>query len=489
VTTEPDPGSSSFRDPQNAAFQHAGHWYRIADPDSAQALDRLINNSLYQRLVDGGSLLAYEPSDDVGVIEAYRAYAASVTRDSTAPLRAYRVATCTPITYPWEWPNALLASAALHTCALREQLLGIGLDLKDASAFNVQFTGMQPVFIDIGSIELWRPNPGWNAARQFIEHFINPLAVGSTGTVTAADAWELGQRRGLRSDAARSILPPKQRRRLSLALLQASTKPVAANAPSETKFADAAARNPELALRSTLGFSRRLRKQVERLSDQRGRGTTWQDYGTREHYTPSELQRKLSLVTSFIQAKPGRDQLVVDVGGNDGLAGRAFVEATNARVVVMDADSGALANLCHLLIGSGAQSSDVELRGRITALRADLTNPSGASGLLGREFLPLTTRLKPTAVLCQAVLHHVVITQGVPMPMAVAALAAFGADLQIEFADAPDPKVQILLSQIPNWAGRYDLPELLTCLHRHYTHVEVVGATSQFRQVVNAWNN
>jgi hypothetical protein len=49
--------------------------------------------------------------------------------------------------------------------------------------------------------------------------------------------------------------------------------------------------------------------------------------------------------------------------------------------------------------------------------------------------------------------------------------------------------VQILLAQIPNWSGRYDFDELLTCLRRHYNHVEVVGHTSSHRQVVNAWND
>ncbi len=480
MTTQVDPGSSSFRDPQNAAFQHRGQWYRVADDQSAQALDRLLASDLYPALIESGALLSFEPVDDSDVLAAYTSFAESLTRTAATPLRVYRVTNFAPITYPWEWPNALLAVAAQHTCWLREQLLGIGLDLKDASAFNVQFRGMTPVFIDIGSIEAWRPNPGWNASRQFIEHFINPLAVGSTGTVTAADAWEMGHRRGLRSDAARSVLPPKQRRRLSLALLQATTRPVASNAPSERKYADAATKNPQLALRSTLSLTRRLAKQINQLNRQRGGSTTWQDYGGREHYSADELQRKIALLQAFIAARPDRSRLVLDVGGNDGLAGRALADHSQTRVIVMDADAGALGNLCSALHGADE---------RITPLRADLTNPTGASGLLGREFLPLTERVRPSAVLCQAVLHHVVITQGVPMPLAVAALAAFGADLQIEFADTPDTKVQILLAQIPNWSGRYDFDELLTCLRRHYNHVEVVGHTSSHRQVVNAWND
>ncbi len=208
------------------------------------------------------------------------------------------------ITYPWEWPNSLLEAAALLTLDLRRRLLGIGLDLKDASAFNVQFRGMHPVFIDLGSIETWRPNPSWNASRQFIEHFINPLAVGSGDRVTAADAWALARHRGLRSEAARQLLPKGRRRSLSLLLLQATTRPVEKNAPSESKYADQASRNPELAKNATLSLTKRLAKQVAKLQG-REHSTTWVDYGTRGHYGSDDLTRKSDLATAFLAGGDG----------------------------------------------------------------------------------------------------------------------------------------------------------------------------------------
>ena len=253
-------GSASFRDPENAAFLVDGTWYRIALPASAAgAAHPALRPTSTPTLVGEGSLVSF---DEVGgdrrarVLEEY----ARAVRAGRCPTSAvvFAVEPVDVITYPWEWPNSLLESAALLTLDLRRRLLGIGLDLKDASAFNVQFRGMRPVFIDLGSVERWRPNPSWNASRQFIEHFINPLAVGSGDRVTAADAWELGRHRGLRSEAARQLLPKGRRRSLSLLLLQATTRPVEKNAPSESKYADEASRNKDLARNATLSLTKRL---------------------------------------------------------------------------------------------------------------------------------------------------------------------------------------------------------------------------------------
>lgn len=472
--------SASFRDPQNAAVLVDGTWVRVADSSSAAALDALLASSAYSSLTSSGKLVAFEPASTAVTAGALEAYGEATGRTPPAGARAYSVETIESITYPWEWPDSLLKAAAQLTLELRQALLAIGLDLKDASAMNVQFNGVSPVFIDLGSIEHWRPNPSWNAARQFIEHFINPLAVGSAKRITAADAWVLGRHRGLRSEIARELMPARLRRRPSLFLLQASTRPVERNAPAETAFKDEARRNRDLALKATSSLTRRLSAHVNALGGA-SHVTTWHDYGTRTHYSSADLERKSALTRAFINARTGRERLVLDVGGNDGLTGADLVRSTGARVVVMDADAGAL-DVLHA-------TARPDVSGHLTPLLGDITNLSGACGLLDREFAAFTSRIRPSAIVCQAVLHHVVITQGTPMPLAVESLAQFDAPVQVEFADVDDEKVQILLRQIPNWQGSYSLDELMRCLQARFAHVEQAGRTSPTRVVVNAWND
>ena len=175
---------------------------------------------------------------------------------------------------------------------------------------------------------------------------------------------------------------------------------------------------------------------------------------------------------------------MLDIGGNDGMTALAITRATGARAIVMDADAGALDVLCGRLAASGnAAGGEASL---ITPLIGDLTNLTTGSGLLGREWQAATDRIRPDAVLCQAVLHHVVITQGTPMQLAVDALAAFGAPLQVEFATPEDEKVRLLLSPLPNWSGEYDIEALVEAMRRRYSSVEVVGTTSPTRVVVEA---
>ncbi|MEO5798377.1 MAG: SAM-dependent methyltransferase, partial [Gemmatimonadales bacterium] len=57
------------------------------------------------------------------------------------------------ISYPYEWSQSQLLAAA--TLTLQVQLLALqhGMQLKDASAFNIQFRGTRAIFIDTLSFE------------------------------------------------------------------------------------------------------------------------------------------------------------------------------------------------------------------------------------------------------------------------------------------------------------------------------------------------
>ena len=90
------------------------------------------------------------------------------------------------ISYPYEWSFGQLQDAALLTLELQERALGRGLTLRDASAYNVQFEGGRPVFIDTLSFEPRKEGAPWMAYRQFCEHFLVPLALMSRVTSTWA---------------------------------------------------------------------------------------------------------------------------------------------------------------------------------------------------------------------------------------------------------------------------------------------------------------
>jgi hypothetical protein len=79
------------------------------------------------------------------------------------------------VSYPYEWTFGMLKDAALLHLDLMLAALDEDFILKDSSAYNVQWRGVQPVFIDIPSFEVLEEGQPWVGYRQFCELFLYPL--------------------------------------------------------------------------------------------------------------------------------------------------------------------------------------------------------------------------------------------------------------------------------------------------------------------------
>ncbi|HYG26835.1 MAG TPA: hypothetical protein VD906_08005, partial [Caulobacteraceae bacterium] len=79
------------------------------------------------------------------------------------------------ISYPYEWSFGMLKSAALLHLDILAKAIPAGWVLKDATAYNVQFVGARPCFIDVTSFERYRKGSPWGGYRQFCMMFLIPL--------------------------------------------------------------------------------------------------------------------------------------------------------------------------------------------------------------------------------------------------------------------------------------------------------------------------
>ena len=79
------------------------------------------------------------------------------------------------VSYPYEWSFEQLNAAALHHLKFQLFLFDHNAVLRDATAYNIQFVGSEPIFIDILSIKEYEDGEYWLAYRQFCENFLNPL--------------------------------------------------------------------------------------------------------------------------------------------------------------------------------------------------------------------------------------------------------------------------------------------------------------------------
>jgi len=193
---------ASFRDPAGVVFRRDGVVLRQVNECYRADYDRLVGSGLYDALVARGLLIPHEE------VEA-------------APLdhAAYRILRPEPvpfISYPFEWCFSQLKHAALATLDIQETALASGMSLKDASAYNIQFRGCQPVLIDTLSFERYRDRQPWVAYRQFCRHFLAPLALMSAVDVRLGQLAQV-HLDGVPLDLASRLLPARTRLRFSLA--------------------------------------------------------------------------------------------------------------------------------------------------------------------------------------------------------------------------------------------------------------------------------
>jgi len=195
----PGQAAGSFRDPSGFVFTRQGVVYRQVNAGYRPAYDRLRSSGLSARLVADGRLLPFEevdvPPPDPG--QAYK-----VLRPEPVPF----------VSYPYEWCVSQLRDAALLTLAVQKTALEHGMMLKDASAYNVQFLGGRPRFIDHLSFDLYEEGRPWQGYRQFCQHFLAPLALAALVDVRLTQLLRV-HLDGVPLDLAARLLPARSRAR------------------------------------------------------------------------------------------------------------------------------------------------------------------------------------------------------------------------------------------------------------------------------------
>ena len=341
------------------------------------------------------------------------------------------------LSYPYEWPFEMLRDAALLQIRLTRAALAEKLITKDASAYNVQFVGTKPVFIDIGSFERLRGGEPWPGYRQFCELFLNPLLVQALLDVPFQPLLR-GSVHGISPTIAADLLRGEGR----------FTKGVFTNvklhAKAERKYADADRERDIKAELKRAGFApglidaqlKNLEKAITGLK-WRKQDSTWSDYSDRAHYDDQDLGAKERFVAASVESRsPGR---VLDLGANDGHFSRLALQAGAASVVAVDSDDLVVDRLYRDLRREGER--------RVLPLVLDLSDPSPALGWRSRERPAFVERVRPDLVLCLAVVHHLALTNTVPLGEIVAFLADFGAPLVVEFPHHDDVMASRLLAR------------------------------------------
>ena len=339
------------------------------------------------------------------------------------------------VSYPYEWSFGMLKDAAQLHLNLLTEALAENLTLKDGTAYNVQFRGVKPLFIDVASVETLMPDRPWSGYRQFCQTMLYPLMLqayksvpfhpwlrGCLDGITPQECWNLMSfrdffRRGVRNhvwlhawlQSSRSINENHTPRSLGQSGFQKEM--LAAN-------------------------FRNLTHVVSGLEWKAVR-SNWSEYDHHHNYTADDRQQKEAFVRRCVASRPW--SLAWDIGCNIGTFSRIAAE-NSQQVVALDAD-----HLCVERFYQSLKSEPNGQGGRILPLVSNLADQVAGLGWRGRERSSLLQRGQPDLVLSLALIHHLVIGCGIPLTELMEWLSELQSHLVIEFVDREDSMASQLL--------------------------------------------
>jgi hypothetical protein len=353
-----------------------------------------------------------------------------------------------PITYPFEWPFNLLKRAALLHIDVHQEALRNGLTLSDGSAYNVQFVGSRPVFMDSLAFVPHVDGMPWAGYSQFCESFLNPLLLMASRSTVVHDIY-----RGRLS----GVSTRETARQLGWwgALRARAFMHVTVNswAESATSARPSAARTglSKAGLDLLLGSLRRTIGALELPGDNRD----WSRYETSNGYSDAERRTKALAVQSFIERT--RPAMLLDVGCNAGEYSELALNSGAGSVVGIERDAGAV-NRAVLRADS--------LSKPFLPLQVDIQNPGPSQGWNLAERLSFRDRVKPDALLCLALVHHLALGEGVPLGVILPAIIGLAPSGAIEFVPLDDPMARRIAGPVERMRHPYDLPTFLSELSK-----------------------
>lgn len=416
---------ASFKDPSGFVLSLNGEIYRQINKSYQENYELFIKSGLYNKLISLGYLIPHQEVKSTGEV-------------SKAGKQGLNFKTIKPqkipfVSYPYEWCFSMLKAAAVLTLEIQKVALEYGMNLKDASAFNVQFLNGKPVLIDTLSFEKYQEGRPWIAYKQFVEHFLAPLALMSLTDIRLSRLLTLFAD-GIPADLTSRLLPFRSYFKPSLLLH------IYAHSSSQKKFSEKKLTDSQLkhgfSKQSFLGLLDSLETTV-RGFNWSPKKTQWSDYYTENNnnYSEESLNQKRKSVSSFIESvKP---KTVWDMGANNGFFSRIAAKS-GALVISFDNDHGALERNYLEIVKSKEEN--------ILPLFCDLTNPNPALGWANQERSSLLERGPVDAILALALVHHLAIAQNIPFIFIASLFAKLSKYLIIEFIPKEDSQVKKLLA-------------------------------------------
>ena len=401
--------AASFRDPAGCLLPHRGRILRLVTPEGVADLTAFLAAKPARKFLENGRVVptrALDPVETDELLADPEFRALYEARGATEIVEHERI--WFP-SYPYEWAPEMLHAAAELTLELARGLLPAGIGVKDGTPYNVLFRGAEPVFIDVLSFERRDPDdPTWLPYAQFVRTFLLPLLANKYFGLSIEQILTT-RRDGLEPEEVLRWLKPSQKIRPPFLSLVSMPTWLGSRrkADDEGIYRKRSAGNPEKARFILESLLNGLRRTLERLRPATARNSVWSDYMTsNNNYTSATFGEKEAFVQEALaEFAPRR---VLDVGCNTGHFSSMAARAV-AQVVAIDYDP---------VVVGGVWRAAREAHLDILPLTVNL-HASQPRHRLAQSRVPAVSGPAGGAfdgVLMLAVIHHMLVTERVPLP-------------------------------------------------------------------------
>ncbi len=414
-----DPGS--FRDPSGNIFNHEDKIIRILKKEGTDRLKYFKENDLLNQSISRKFLIESNFID---------AKALDLDLDNVEEIIEHKKLNY--VSYPYEWSFDQLKDAALHHLEFHIFLLENEATLIDSSAYNIQFDGYKPVFIDILSIKKYQNGEYWKGHKQFCENFLYPLILKAKKNIDFNN-WFRGNLEGIKSHEINSLLTLGNKFSYTIftqvVLLNYLEKKFLGN--KEINIEKIKEKNFQK--KSYLGLLNQLKNFIISLKVKKNK-TVWDDYSINNTYTKNEENLKITIVSEF--AEKYKFDKLVDLGCNDGVYSKECLKKGCKFVVGFDYD---------LNVVNQAYNISKKEKLNFLPLYLDASNPSPNIGWGQIERKGFIERLNFSGMLALAFEHHLAIAKNIPLDQLVKWLLNIAPKGLIEFVPKSDQTIRKML--------------------------------------------
>jgi hypothetical protein len=413
----------SFRDPAGFVIRDADRILRAVNPWGVAGLDGFLQTRIAREAMEAGKL-----------VRSVRVPATEVPDLAPEIDCVYEHERVAFPSYPCEWPAEMLHAAGALTIDLAMDALDEGFGLKDATPENLLFRGSAPVFVDVLSFERRNPvDSAWMAYAQFVRTFVLPLLANREFGMPA-HFFLTGQRDGLEPETVYRWAGPLQRLRPPFLNLVSMPKWLASRGgDNAAMYHPKPAASEEQARFIVKGVLNSCRVDLNRV-EPRATDSAWSNYlDHKSLYTPAQLAQKEAFVAEALAI--ARPRTTLDAGANEGHFS-FMAAASGSSVVAIDSDPVVTGSIWR---EASRQGLDV------LPLVVDLTRPTPAIGWRNSESISFLDRARGQfdLVLMLAVIHHMLVTERIPLEDLLDLTAELSRDyVLIEFVAPGDPMFQ-----------------------------------------------